>query len=294
MRGIRHVRLHTRRAPADDSLAGRLTALQTLSRPSGSAENPGAAQLRPVARVFCGPGAIEVLPGDADASSRLACGQLLCLREGRRAGVHKRGRRGPVDIRCAGSDGDRQCPNASGRAAGADRPGGPGRHLAGGRGGHGGQDRQADIVQSGGDADRGRSAHTGSIPGAVAGGRDLPVRRRAGGLRERVRGGPEAEQRYPGTRRGDRPPGPRRPECHDAVQCLAGPFRGRHGRVRDRHPSGLGSSERAGTVAGRVPGYGEPRTTGSADLHQGLGPHRVAGVADPGPDRSAAVPPHHR
>ena len=38
------------------------------------------------------------------------------------------------------------------------------------------KNRQASIVQSGGDADRGRSLHTGSIHGGVAGDRDLPVR----------------------------------------------------------------------------------------------------------------------
>ena len=73
-----------------------------------------------------------------------------------------------------------------------------------------------------------------------------------------------------GTRRGDGALGTGRPEREDAGQRHAAPFGGRCGRVGDRHPAGPGAAGGAGADADRVPGHGEPRAAGPADLHQGL------------------------
>ena len=66
------------------------------------------------------------------------------------------------------------------------------------------------------------------------------------------------------------------------------------GRIGGRHHAGPDAAERAGAVANRVPGHGEPRAARPADLHQGLGRHAAAPLAGAGPGRAARVPPDHR
>ena len=57
---------------------------------------------------------------------------------------------------------------------------------------------------------------------------------------------------------------------------------------------GPGAAAGAGEVAGRVPGHGEPRAAGPADLHQGLGRHPAGRLAGFGPGRDAPVLPDHQ
>ena len=80
-------------------------------------------------------GALPDLAGHPDAPPRRRCRQLLPRRKGGRSGVHRRGRGGAGAVRGPGRGGDRQRPHAPRRAAGAGRPRGPRRDLAGrGRG----------------------------------------------------------------------------------------------------------------------------------------------------------------
>ena len=78
------------------------------------------------------------------------------------------------------------------------------------------------------------------------------------------------------------------------VNAHATPFRGRCGRVDDRHPAGPGAAGGVGADADRVPGHGEPRAAGPADLHQGLDGHRAGRLVAPPPGRDAPVLPHRR
>ena len=142
-------------------------------------------------------------------------GHFFLWREGGRAGVHGRGRRGAGAVRLAGGDGDRQRPHAPRRATGAGRPRGAGRHLTGRRGGVRRPERPAAVVQPRGAADRRGLAQPGRLAGAAAGGDDLPAHRRARGRARRVPVGATPEQRGDGARGGDRAVGPgRAPHYH--------------------------------------------------------------------------------
>ena len=260
--GLRHLRLHRRRATADGGLARRAAAVQTPVRPSGDAEAAEFRRLRALARLLPGPHAVDDVPGNADAPSGRARRQLLPRREGKRRGVHGRGRRGPGAVRVAGGGGDRQRPHAPRRAAGARGPGGPDRNLPGRRRGLRSRHRPFGVAQSRGEADRGEPAHAGPHGGAAAGSGDLPARRRARNLAQRVPADAGAEQRRDGARRGDRTLSARRAHCHDADQRHADPLRRRRGRVVGRHHAGSGAAPRAGAVAGGVSRHGEPRAAG--------------------------------
>ena len=128
-------------------------------------------------------------------------GVLLRGREGRRAGIHQGGRGDPGAVRGAGGDGDRERARAPRRAARPGRPGGPDRHLAGGRRGDRCQDRAPGVAQQGGKADRRRPARSGPDGGRTAAGGDLPARRRAGGRARRVPADDGVEQRRAAARR---------------------------------------------------------------------------------------------
>ena len=95
---------------------------------------------------------VDDLSGGLDAPSGHAGGQLLPRQEGRRTGVHGRGRRGPRAVRVAGGGGDRQRPHVPRRAAHARGSRGADRHLAGRRRGIRCQNRQSGVIQSGGGA----------------------------------------------------------------------------------------------------------------------------------------------
>ena len=136
------------------------------------------------ARLLLGPAAVGNLPGHPDAPPGRACRQLLSRRQGGRAGVHRRGRGGPGAVRRAGGGGDRQRAHLPGRAAGAGRPRGAGRDLAGRRRGVRCPDRRPGVAQPRGDADRGEPAHAGPQRRGSAPGDHLPARRRA---RDRAR-----------------------------------------------------------------------------------------------------------
>ena len=88
----------------------------------------------------------------------------------------------PGAVRVPGRGGDRQRPPAPSRAAGAGRPGGPGRYLPGGRRGLRCPDRPSGLAQPGGEADRRRAGPAGPLPGAAARGPVLAACRRAGDL----------------------------------------------------------------------------------------------------------------
>ena len=126
-RGVHRPRPVGGRAPAHGGVAARAAVLRAPPGPAGRAAAGGPAGLPALARLCRGADAVEDPAGDADAAPGGACRQLLSRREGRRAGVHGRGRGGPGAVRLAGGDGDRQRPHAPRRAAGPGRPGGPGR-----------------------------------------------------------------------------------------------------------------------------------------------------------------------
>ena len=265
--------------------------LRDLPSPRASA---GPARLHPRTRLFRRPVVHPVLPGRADAPSRHPGRQLLPRREGRRTGVHRRGRRAPGAVRRAGGDGDRQRAHAPRRAAGPLRPRRPGRHLAGRRRGVRCPDRPSGVSQSGDQAHPRGSAHSGPSSGRVGEGVEVPALRRARDRPPRVPPGRGAEQCRDGAGRGDRALGRRRAAGHDPGQRHADPLCRRCGRVGGGYPAGHGAARGAGAAAGRVPGHGEPRAAGAADLDQGLDHHCAGRLAGPGAGRGASVLPHHR
>ena len=208
--------------------ARRDAALRVPERHFGTAAPPRPAGPHPVpwpSRVAPAPGvgAGGVLSGGAGPPPGRAGRQRLRGREGGGAGVHPRRRGDPGDVRLPGGAGHRQRPHPPGGAAGPDRPGDPDQHLAGGRGGLRRQDGSSGVVQPGGEKDRGRAAGAGPVAGATAGGAERPAGRRAGGLPQGIAPGPGAEHRRDGAGRGDRAPGPRRPQRHHADQRHAHP-----------------------------------------------------------------------
>ena len=152
--GLRHLRPHRRRAAADGGLAPRDALLRAPPRPAGSAQAAGPAGLPALARLCRRPGPVEDPAGDADASPGRARRRLLPRGEGGRTGVHGRRRRDPDAVRLAGRERHRQRPRTPRRAAGAGRPRGPGGDLAGRRRGVRRRDRQAGVVEPGGEAAR--------------------------------------------------------------------------------------------------------------------------------------------
>ena len=105
------------------------------------------------------------------------------------------------------------------------------------------------LINREAEADCGRPGRARSLRGAVAGGHEVPARRRTGDLIGRVSPGAGAEQRHDGARRGDGARGPGRSERHHFDQRHADPFRGWCDRVGSGHPAGHGAAGGAGTVA---------------------------------------------
>ena len=115
--GLFQLRLHARQAPRIRRVARRSAAVRVLPGPAGAAATAGRARLHPFARLLFRPGRTDGLPGNADAAPGRARRQLLPRRQGRRPGVHQRGRGGAAAARLAGGERDSQRPYASGRAA---------------------------------------------------------------------------------------------------------------------------------------------------------------------------------
>ena len=152
--GLREQRPHRGRAPADGGMAGRAAALRTPARPLLHPENGGRDRLRSRPRLLHGPASRADARRHGALPPGRACRQLLPRREGRRTGVHRRGRGGPGAVRLAGGGGHRQRAHVPRRAAGPRRPPGPGRYLTGRRRGLRCRDRHAALVQPGGKAHR--------------------------------------------------------------------------------------------------------------------------------------------
>ena len=293
-RGSRFFRVHAGGTRARDPLVERDAVLRAPPGPSGRAAAVRLGSLCPLARLFPGPPVVDAVPGHAHAPSGSAGRALLPGCKGARRRVYERGRGGPGAVRVAGCRGDRQRPHPPRRAAGAGRPRGAGRNVAGGGRGLRCQERQTRVAQPRGAAARGRPAPAGPPGGGAAGGSHLPAGRRAGCRARRVPAGAAPEQWRDGARRGDPALGPGRPERHDVDQRHADPRRRRPDRGCGGHHAGPGAAGGARAAAHRVPGHGEPRAAGAAHFHQGLGRHRAERIAGARPGGDAAVLPDHR
>ena len=208
--GLRHLGHHRGGAPGHRGVDRGPAALRVFPRSRGTAPDRRRFGLCAGARLPDRPAAVEDLPGHADAPSRRPCRQLLSGREGGRRAVHRRGRGDPGAVRLAGRDRDRQCADLPRRAAGAGRPRGADRDLAGRRRRVRRRHRPPGLAQPRGAADRGQPAHAGPHRRGPARDPHLPLRRRARDRPRQIAAGAGAEQRRDGARRGDRAHDPRR------------------------------------------------------------------------------------
>ena len=214
--------------------------------------------VRALARLFRARDSDGDLPGHADAPSRRARGRLLPRRQGRRRGVHERGRRGPDAVRRASGRGGRPrartatssaCPNLealvdtspvevvvfdarSGNAVSLNR-------------------EARRIVET----LRGPRGFGGAAPRRD----EPPVLRRTRDRSRRATARTRGVQRDDDESEGDRALGPRRATRHDARQRDADLRRGRCGRLRGRHHAGPGPARGTRAHARRVRRHGEPR-----------------------------------
>ena len=170
--GHHHLGPRPGRGTAGDGLARRDAAVRAPARPGVAASRGGPRGVRPLARALAGPHPVPLVPGHADAPSRPRYGELLPRGEGRRGGVHRRGRGGAGAVRRAGGHCHRQRAGAPRRAARAGGSGGAGRDLAGRRGGPRRAERQSAVAQPGGGAHARRPARPRRLAGGPARGAD--------------------------------------------------------------------------------------------------------------------------